>query len=449
MPRISRQTLGIGFSALLLLVVIPGCRQSEVPARQSNPSRTVVVTSSAMATVVDSESPSPAPTATTEQDPAAAVTPAGQSEPGPTPSNEPTSEGAPATLPYSILILTRDLPTSSAIGGPHRLWSLDGNTLALEPLTPPVLSVTAVDVRHSDGTLAYGTSDGSIYLLEGNGRQPLIYQAVLNPDEHITISSLSFSPDGQQLAFTTSERSVYATGEQGGLWLLDLADGSAIMLAGNRLLQPGQNDVSQYREFIGVDYSPDGSALLLKVSFWEYADLLVMRPPDPDPTETNLYDPDGWWREGAWTKNSASILLTEWSQEMSTDLARNWLGESQVETLVFGQEDGLFVRFPAHLPGGIAFVARDSTDNSLARLYLGGDQEAGFVYEPAGGGQPLCSGDFVTGIDWDEPGEMALIACYKSAEIRSLDGSVAIDLTPYLFPLFDNTTLELHWSINL
>ncbi len=446
MPRISKQTNGIVFSALLLLAIIPGCRQLEPTARQSGPSRTVVVASSATETMATGESPSPAPTATTKPEPAAAVTPVDQPEPGPTPSDEPRSEQAPDNLPYTIIILTRDLPTSSAIGGPHRLWSLDAATLTLEPLTPPVLNVTAVDVRSSDGTLAYGTSDGSIYLLERDRRQPLVFQAGSAPAENIFINSLDFSPDGQQLAFTTSERTVYGKGEQGGLWLLDLAGGFASQLVGNRLLKPEQSDVSQYREFIDADFSPDGSALLLKVSLWEYADLLVMRPVAADPTEANLYDPDGWWREGVWVKDSASILLTEWSQEMSTDLARNWLGESKVETLVVGQEDGLFVRFPAHLPSGIAFIAWESTDNSVARLYLGIDQEDGFVYAPVGGGSPLCSGDLVTGIDWDDAGEMALVACYKSAEIRSLDGSLVIDITPYLAALYEHETLELFWA---
>ena len=374
--------------------------------------------------------------------------PAQPTVPGPmTPT--PTPELFSAQLERPLFIRTMQLPTSSAIGGPHSLWVLEPGSRQAKRLTPTVANVTAVDIQEGDGRLAYATSDAEIFVLEPQGSTRLLYRVDQTGDSQIMISSLSWSPNSQLLAFTSSQRDGQSDGSQGGLWVLDLGDGRVTQLLSNRYLLPGEDDVSIYREFIKADFSPDGSALLLMASFWDYSDILWMQPLGADPTESNVHDPQGNWRYGVWNEAGDSILLAGWFYSEFSDMAIVNVDEQRQRTLIDGQELGLYISYPEEIEAGIAFLASSPTEGEPLpgdQLYIGQLHGGGFDFNPSGVELSVCGSSFLTSLTWDKDRNLAAVACPDGAEIISLDGSFYLNLSPFLGPLPENTSLQLIWG---
>lgn len=74
---------------------------------------------------------------------------------------------------------------------------------------------------------------------------------------------------------------------------MDEDDGPPVKLLDNRYYDPKLDNAAEVRKVIDVDWSPDGSALLLKIGFWECQDTLWLKPLIPDPNEANLVDLSG------------------------------------------------------------------------------------------------------------------------------------------------------------
>jgi len=225
--------------------------------------------------------------------------PAEEVPPPITPTPTPAVTAGIPELTRSLYILTSQRPESSIIGDDHGLWVLEPGSPTLVRATPPDQHVTAVDIQPSNGRIAYGTGKGQIFILAPNGQAQIIHSSAAENAEKPAIGSLSWSPNGELLAFTAAYRDNDLVSVSGGLWLLGLADEAALHLLSNRHIQPGDTDVSAYKAIIDVDFSPDGSALLLQGSFWEYADTLWMSPLGVDAGEANIHNPDGHYRDGS------------------------------------------------------------------------------------------------------------------------------------------------------
>jgi hypothetical protein len=227
-------------------------------------------------------------------------------------------------------------------------------------------------------------------------------------------------------------------------------DGSPpIQLLNNHHLDPEESDVTEYREIITVDWSPDGSALSLLISYWEYADLLWMEAIDADPAENNLHNPDGLWRDGYWTRNGEAIVLSGWSQGNFSDLGLLWKESGQVEQLIDGEAAGMAISKAQEYPNGIIFLAWETDlENGTGRyrLHLGQIGPDGFVYSPAGPDRDLCPLNYVADMAWDPAGVLAVISCDRDIRLISLDGRNDVDLTPFMEPLLGNNSVKVFWG---
>jgi WD40 repeat protein len=319
----------------------------------------------------------------------------------------------------------------------------------VERVTPPDQRVTAVDIHPTGPRIAYGTGDGAIFVLTPDGQVQLIHTLATEQGEKPTIGSLSWSPNREWLAFTASYQDNDIDSAAGGLWLLGLADETVIQLLGSHHIEAGDSDVSVYREIIDADYSPDGSALLLQASYWEYVDTLWMLPLGADPAENNLYDPDGLWRDGSWSADGRSVLLSGWTHDLYSDLASVESESGMLTRLIDGETAGLIISLAQELPEGIVFVGTGTDpDNGTprSRLYLGDQAAGGFTFAAIGPDRDLCSGGFVTGVEWDPSGLQAVVSCNSGAELISLDGSVDVDLSRFLEPIPGDNLLKVIWN---
>lgn len=362
----------------------------------------------------------------------------------------------PAELPRPLYLLSTNWTYSSTTGEPPGVWRLDPGSSRIERITPPDLAVTSFDIWLGDGRFAYGTSEGQIHMITPKEQSILLYDAGLETDSVVEIGSLDWSPDGTRLAFTAHYRDRTEDDQYDGLWLLTLNEEAPVKLLNNRQFNPERKNVFEVRSAADVDWSPDGSALLLLIGYWEYSDILWLEPIISDPNEANLHDPPDLWSAGSWAIDGRSILLSDLDRGEFSNLARASRETESVDRILEGEMAQLAVTDAQELPAGITFLARDMSvrDGTSGhtpdyRLYLGHQLPDGFQYAPVGPDRALCGPSFIWDIAWEPKGQLAAVACYQGeVYLISLDGTVDLDLSPYLDPLGSKNPSELFWGLS-
>lgn len=177
----------------------------------------------------------------------------------PLPSSAPTNTPAPVptpanVLPQALFFLNKDS------GGRLQVFRLDPDGHTLSQITFEPVPVDAYDVSSRDGSVAYA-SNNQLFLVDarGAGRRMLIDGGALDDNNRWTntVGAPVFSPDGQTLAFS-----------HGGLNLYTLANGANTRVLENHVdLSAGFPIVSEL--YAPNAYSPDGSRLLINISFNE------------------------------------------------------------------------------------------------------------------------------------------------------------------------------------
>jgi hypothetical protein len=332
---------------------------------------------------------------------------------------------------------------------PQGVWQLDPGSTAVERITSPDLDITSFDIWPGDGRITYGTRYGQIYTIMPDGQSQLLYDASLDAGNDFEIGSLAWSPERERLAFTRHYEAGDTASQEGGLWLLDQNGGAPIKLLDNRYLDPDLDNVAEVRKVIDVDWSPDGSALLLRFGFWENQDMLWLKPIIPDPNEANLVDLPTSWNDGSWASDSQSILLSGMNRGVFSNLDRVNIDTTGVERLLDGEEVELAILKAQELPGGIAFLGQEisiAENTQSYRLYLGQQLADGFEYAQAGPDRALCSPGYVQDFSWHPEGQVAVLACDRGLQLIALDGSIDIDLIPYLGPLSNDNNLKVYWG---
>jgi len=205
-------------------------------------------------------------------------------------------------LPTSLYVL------NPRYDSPNRgVWRLDPGVTEAVRVTPPDLQVTAFDVWPDDGRMAYGTQDGRLYLVMPEQELRLLYDVGQQSDYAFSIDSLAWSPDGSQLAYSllyqdweTDFESRPNVESLSGLWLLNLQDGAQTRLLSNQHPDEDVGDWPYGRIYTDPIWSPDGTALILRVGHWEGSDVAWLDPAGYQPDETNLHDPpELFWQHGS------------------------------------------------------------------------------------------------------------------------------------------------------
>ena len=388
-----------------------------------------------------------ATTASPTQDAGQSFTPGAPTLPLSTPTIFPTPHWG-AELPGAVYLLSTD---PSSTGRPRSVWRLDPRRSQVERVTSPELDIPSFDIWPADGRIAYGTENGRLYVHLPEQEPRLLYDADPQAGSEVVVNSVVWSPEGERLAF--SVRHLYqdhTESKQDGLWLISLRDEIPLKLLNNQYLNADASNVNEVRIISDPIWSPDGTALVLTGRYWEWTDILWLDPVAPDPLEANLNDsPGGLWLNGSWANDSQSILLSGINYSQFGDLASLRRDTDELDLLLSGEVEGLFIHHAQELPSGVAFLASDPTGLQETRLYLGHRTEDGFVYAPAGPEHSLCSSGYVRDIIWDPAGELALLSCRQGVQLISLDGSVDTDITPFLGPLAGEESVDMLWGPDL
>lgn len=358
----------------------------------------------------------------------------------PTLVSTPTPYSTPVgiNLPMSVYIFSPDHQS---------VWRLDPGDSEAVQISPPDLRITSFHIWSGDGRIAYGTEDGQLYTVMPGQEPRLIYDARDLTDLPLWINSVAWSPDGTRLAYGVHLSSEGFISDEtidqlAGIWLITMEDGSQIQLMRNKYLAE-DDDINLLRVFSNPFWSPDGTGLLLTAYYWEWVDTHMLDSVAPDPGQANLYDlPGDLWTTGSWSNDGQSILLSGTGYARYSDLIQVDRRTMEAETLIVGELEGLFISNAHEINTGVAFLA--SIDFQGARLYLGHQTEQGFRYEPAGPEPPLCKNPIE--ITWDPTGKFAALSCHEEVYIITLDGTMEINLAPYLGSLAGEPYLKVLWG---
>jgi hypothetical protein len=445
---------------LVLFILLQACApQVEQPAESGLPSPTLAAPmrklepTSTQVSEIDTHALEPAATTSEATMPVPTpyeTPPDGQTpEPTPFPSPNPDAAALAAVLPQSLYFLSTELRTPIGALEPQGVWRLDPGSTVVERVTPPDLDITSFDIRPGDGRISYGTRTGQIFTVSQDGQSNLLYDAGHATGKAFEIGSLDWSPNGEHLAFTMHFEAGDWASQKGGLWLTDEGGQAPVKLLDNHYRDSELDNVAEVRKVREVDWSPDGSALLLKIGFWEYQDTLWLKPLIPDADEANLVDLPGVSTDGTWASDSRSLLLSGLNRGVFSNLDRAIIETAGVERLLDGDKAELAVLKAQEIPAGIAFLLREisfAEHTHSFHLYLGQTQAEGFEYAPAGPDRALCSDGYVRDFIWHVEGQVAVLVCDRGLQLIALDGSIDLDLTPYLGPLSGENNLKIYWG---
>jgi hypothetical protein len=373
-------------------------------------------------------------------------TPAPVEAPTLTPTSTPHPELRLEMLPRPLYFLAASQEQTHI----KQLWRLDPGAAVVAPVTPAEVSIGAAAIWPEDGRLAYGTETGQLYGV-WPGEAPRLLVDVWQSGEEgdadniPSINGLAWSPDGERLAYSVRSREDRNESKVDGLWLLTLEDGTQMRLLENRYLDPETNDVFDFQVARPVAWSPDGEALLARMGYWEWTDMVWLEPLAPVDDDSNVKDPEGQWVDAAWSLDGRSIWLSGLDRAVVSDLAQAGREQAEVTVLLEGETERLGFFWAQELPEGLAFMAYDETVNE-AQLYLGQKTAEGFVYKAAGPSGRLCDQGGLWGLVWDPTGQWAAIRCESTVKLISLDGAVEEDLAPFLGPLSKEEQPAVFWG---
>lgn len=182
-----------------------------------------------------------------------------------------------------------------------------------------VATATYFALRGSTGLAFLRTKDGSLAVIDANGRPRTVWNC-RRPDRWCGyIVSVAWSPDGKRLALSTSE--VGAESTYPGLHIIDLETGTDRRIppvqryVGNASPNTLRREVLRDIRILGcytpdyVSWSPDGSEIAYSC--------LDTRARSPRHWRTRIYTirPDGTGRSLVWTPHIQNALALTWSPD--------------------------------------------------------------------------------------------------------------------------------------
>jgi len=212
--------------------------------------------------------------------------------PAPAPSDTPAPP--PTLLPHSVFYLAGDAD------GLSQVFRLDSDGATIHQLTDEPANVDGFDVLPWDGRIAYVADNQLIVAAgDGSGRTVLVDGGRLGDGAPFSgrLFSPVWVPDGTAIAFHYNGLSFYqfASGSVATVIPDQIDSGSGLPL-----LKEGYSPAS---------YSPDGSKLLVFISYYEAGTLGVYSPAGGGLTKFTSPGGGDILGTSAWTPDSASVLL--------------------------------------------------------------------------------------------------------------------------------------------
>jgi hypothetical protein len=343
------------------------------------------------------------------------------------------------------------------------VWIIRPGETVVQRLTPPELRVTCFDVWPEDNRMVYGTDTGQVYLVRDTSPEDLssllegepfmLFDAFPDAPYLVRMDSLSWSPDGNHLAFTVDYSTPGASQTAGypsspsGLWLFELASRQATWIESNHYLGPNQSDPNLVRRLTASSWSPDSTGLLIHTISRAGTDTLILNTQDPTGL---LIDPPGeYWSRSTWRLDNQAVLLSGRQSSLTSDLLQIQRDGSEPLVLIDGEAEGLYIYEATELPSGTAFLANCAGCNpDQVQLYIGHRAGDRFVYTAANIRQ-YCQNEAPRYIKWDLSGQTGAMDC-GPGELRvvqfQIDNVAEMDLSNYLRPLGDAEVLKLVWG---
>lgn len=316
------------------------------------------------------------------------------SNPTQSPPEQPTSAILPteetkddtSILPHTLYFLS-DIGT-----GGFQVWRLERDSITQNQVTTEAVPVTDFAVSPVDGRVAYVVNN-QLYIInpDGGERTLLVDGGTVdeeNPDYHFSrkINGLSWSPDGNYLAFGRNGINIYTFAE----------DASRLALPSNLETKEGVYPYPQAL-YVPLSWSPDGRFLLMDIGFYEGAALgvfdltsggmtrfgerIVCCQPawTPDSNSVLVANPyAGFLDSGLWRYDAATGFVTELVSEDSSDGTLNFVGwPMQIPS---GELQYFFTNIAGFPESGIGLtVVRAGNDGVSGRTLL--RQETWDLYE--------------------------------------------------------------------
>ncbi len=319
---------------------------------------------------------------------------------------------------------------------------------------------SSMDVWPGDNRIAYGTTNGKVYTLMPGQEPVLLHNVQTETDAPVRIRDVSWSFGGTKLAYTvayTSEQMIFEAGYPSypsGLWVFDMQGQTTQWLLSDHYMRKDRKNVGYLRVIVESRWSPDDTALLLRLGYWEWTNCAIFEPLDQQLDETNLYPFDvSDWGSGFWTRDGqATVIISGQNYGVVSDLMYVDRVTKESKLLIDGEAESLYVDDAQELPDGIVFLGtRQMVQPGEEQLYLGKLTERGFQYAPTGP-TSLCNTRETGHIEWDPSGHWGVFVCQygpseaspEEVHVISLDGE-NIDLTPDLNTL-PNTPTTILWG---
>jgi Tol biopolymer transport system component len=199
-------------------------------------------------------------------------------------------------LPNSLYFLNGKDETS-------QVWRLERNGVTLSQISTEEMGVEDFSVSQVDGAIALVT-DGKLILMDASGKDRRLIadgKEVLTDGEEFyfrnTLSNPSFSPDGHTLAYGLD-----------GIHLYDLKTGVDDHVLTNLGLLMDEPYIFAKEVYSPGAWSPDGTMLLITMSYYEGYTLAVMRPGEEQPY-MRLKGDGALCCMNTWTNDSRSVLV--------------------------------------------------------------------------------------------------------------------------------------------